>query len=282
MKILITGVYGFLGFHLANELAKNKKYEVIGLYNNNKKQGLNNNVQLFSDYTLINKKLDIVIIAHALVVSGNINHKESELYTTNVTFTKKLLNHFITKRFIYISSVSVYQNKVNYIIKEDTSTKPQSFYAKTKLLAEEAIINNNINNVIIRLSSLYGKKMKENTLLPIYCNQALGKQEIEIWGKGNRLQNYINIDDAIQLIKNVISFKGIIKFPLLGVSEKSYSNKEIATIISETTKAKIIFIKNDNSPSVIYNNEKTRNILNWKAKTTIKKGIKEYIEWKKR
>ena len=32
MKILITGVAGFIGFHVAKELFKNKKLKVHGIY----------------------------------------------------------------------------------------------------------------------------------------------------------------------------------------------------------------------------------------------------------
>ena len=36
MKILITGSAGFIGFHLAQKLLKNKQYKVIGIDNLNK------------------------------------------------------------------------------------------------------------------------------------------------------------------------------------------------------------------------------------------------------
>ena len=33
MKILITGVAGFIGFHIANDLLKNKKFKIYGIDN---------------------------------------------------------------------------------------------------------------------------------------------------------------------------------------------------------------------------------------------------------
>ena len=33
MKILVTGVAGFIGFHVAEELLKNKNYKIIGIDN---------------------------------------------------------------------------------------------------------------------------------------------------------------------------------------------------------------------------------------------------------
>ena len=36
MKILITGITGFIGNHLFNHLTKNDKYEIIGMVQKNK------------------------------------------------------------------------------------------------------------------------------------------------------------------------------------------------------------------------------------------------------
>ena len=47
MKILITGVAGFIGFHLANNLIK-KKYNVIGV----------DNLNSYYDINLKNARLD--------------------------------------------------------------------------------------------------------------------------------------------------------------------------------------------------------------------------------
>ena len=63
------------------------------------------------------------------------------------------------------------------------------------------------NAVILRLSSVYGPSMKANTIIPNYINSALSKKVIEVWGKGVRYQNYIHVDDVVEMIKCIIKKK---------------------------------------------------------------------------
>jgi hypothetical protein len=49
--------------------------------------------------------------------------------------------------------------------------------------------------------------MKENTLIPNYINQGLIKKEIEVWGNGSRLQNYIHVNDVVNVIELIIAKK---------------------------------------------------------------------------
>ena len=68
------------------------------------------------------------------------------------------------------------------IFKEKSKEQPSSYYAKTKLQAEH-LFKDSQNSYIVRLSSLYGPNMKENTIIPNYVNMALQKNKIEVWGK---------------------------------------------------------------------------------------------------
>ena len=278
MKILITGIYGFLGSHLAEKLLLN--HTIAGLYNTEKQMAFNSNVLCFNKLELIDIVPDIIIMCHAAVSSGIINVDRSRLCETNIKFTKKIVEKFPNSKCVYISSVSIFGNK-NEIINEQSLDNPETEYAFSKLLGEKEI-NQNSNSIIIRFSSLYGNGMKENTLIPNYCNQALKSQAIEVWGDGRRFQNYIHISDAISLIEAAIECKTEINFPLLGVSSKEYSNVEVATVISGLTNSVINYINKDDSPSFYYNNERTQKILNWQSEIELENGLKQYLEWKKK
>lgn len=278
MKIIITGVYGFLGYHLAKKLSKS--HTVIGFYHSNKKKGDNINMTVFNDLELLTIIPDVIIMCHAAVSSGIHTISNKKLFETNVSFTQELYTKYPNVKIIYISSVSIFG--LNQELLSETSLDcPVSTYAISKLWAEKIILQNK-NNFIIRLSSLYGDEMKENTLIPNYCNQAFNNQRIDVWGDGTRKQNYIHIDDALNLIEKVISFNGIINFPILGVSNMEYSNLEIAEIIKKKYNAKINFINEDKVLSFRYNNQLTQNIFNWQSEIQIETGIEKYIEWKKK
>jgi len=278
MKILITGIYGFLGTRLANKLAEN--HTIFGLYNTEKEVVFNENIVCFNKLDSIDMMPDVIIMCHAAVSSGSTNIDKHVLIETNVNFTKEIVEKFPTIKIIYVSSVSIFGNQ-NEVVNEQSILNPETDYAFSKLLGEKEV-NQNSNSIIIRFSSLYGNEMKENTLIPNYCNQALRSQTIQVWGNGSRRQNYIHIDDAINLIESAIECKTKINFPILGVSSKEYSNDEVAKIISELTNSEINYINKDDSPSFHYNNEVTQKTLNWQSEIELKNGLKHYLEWKKK
>jgi nucleoside-diphosphate-sugar epimerase len=278
MKILITGIYGFLGGHLASKLAEN--HTVFGLYNTEKEIVFKENIICCNKLELIDIVPDLIIMCHAAVSSGETNIKKATLIETNVNFTKKIVKKYSTIKSIYVSSVSIFGNQKE-VVNEQSILNPETDYALSKLLGEKEIRPNS-DSVIIRFSSLYGNGMKENTLIPNYCNQALENKSIHVWGNGSRFQNYIHINDAIRLIEKIIDYKSKIDFPVLGVSSKEYSNDEVAKIISELTNSEINYINQDNSPSFHYNNKMTQKTLDWQAEIELKNGLKQYIEWKKK
>ncbi len=211
MNIIITGVYGFLGSNLANFLAN--KHNVFGLYHKNKNEKLSKQITIFSDVTQVNVQPDVIVMCHAAVVSGTAVLSENELEAGNVSFTQTILNYFSKAKIMYISTVAVYGNYAQ-LITETTSENPQSDYAVSKLKAEQLLLKNT-TPTIIRFSSLYGNGMKENTIIPMYCQQAIQDKRIVVWGDGSRMQNYIHISDAVKLINKIVENDIKVNFPIL-------------------------------------------------------------------
>jgi len=277
MKILITGINGFLGRNLIKSL---KNHTLFGL---GTKEQIIENVVVYNSNSLEDLELDIdiVVICHAAVSSGNDVLKNNILFDVNVLLTEKITAKFKNAFFIYISTVSIY-NTSTEVIFENSEINPQSNYALSKLWGEK-IVAANEKSTILRVSSIYGVGMKENTLIPNYINQALVNQAIEVWGKGERFQNYVHVDDVSEYINQIINNKeSLYGKVMLGISKNQYSNLQISEIISEITKAKIVFINEDNSKSFHYNNDLTTNLLHWTPKKDIKNELQKYIEWKQK
>lgn len=275
--ILISGINGFLASNLVN-LLKNE-YVIYGIGKVGREE---NGIQIFSSESIddINIIPDFLILCHASVSSGLVTQSNLSLFYTNVTITEKIIQKFINSKVIYVSSASIYDLSTN-LVKEDSSINPKTDYAISKQWAE-LIVFRKQNSSVIRLSSLFGTGMKENTIIPNYVNQALNKGSIEVWGKGHREQNYIHVYDACKLIKAAIeNFDYVKREILLGVSKREYSNSYLAQIISEFTNSKVLFINEDNSKSIHYNNSKTCELLQWVPKANFKEEIHNYIKWKK-
>lgn len=277
-KILITGIQGFLGKHL-KEYFKGR-YEIYGIAREEEK---NSEIPIYSSRNLetINLDPEYVIICHAAISSGRNKIESNVLYDVNIRLTQDIISKFSNSKFIYISTASIYRSFVGDI-NEKTLDSPANEYSISKYWAEKLVLNTN-NGAVIRLSSLYGEGMNEGTIIPNYVSQALTNDRIEVWGEGNRMQNYIHIDDLGQcIIKSLDVFDSVKNKVLLAVHHKEYSNIELAKMIAEITTAKIEHVHHDNSISLQYNNKITQNLLNWESKADFRLKVQNYIKWKQK
>lgn len=276
-SLLITGIRGFLASHLL-ELLRDS-YTIYGL---GKQPEVISGITVFlsEDLSNITIQPDVVIMCHAAVSQGDFAPSNEKLFEVNVKLTDQLLKHFNFSKFIYISSVSVYK-PVKEVISETSEIEPQSYYAQTKYLAEQLTLNT--NGCVIRLSSLFGAGMKENTIIPNYVNQALHNNSIEVWGDGQRTQNYIAVEDACHYIDAVLThFDRVVNKALLCVAPHEISNIELAQVISKYLSVPINFFKTDNSSSVAYNNQYTYQALNLNIESNFNAQIYNYIKWKQK
>jgi len=276
MKIAISGISGFLGSHLAAFFSKEN--EVSGI-STSIREIPEIPVYSFEQLHQIDNP-DIVIHCHAAVASGNTAPDQKTLFDANVLATEKITAYFPKAAHLYISSVSVY-GAFPETIDECSAASPLTDYAISKYWGEIAVLKSE-KSAVIRLSSLFGNGMKENTLIPNYTNQAVQNEQIEVWGNGERKQNYIHISDVAKLIEAIILKQAWNRNVFLGVDEQEHSNLETAKIIASLTRAEIVFKHTDHALSVHYNNIFTQNSVNWRPETTLSEGLKQYLAWKKR
>jgi len=277
LNILITGVAGFLGRNLIGAL---HPHRIMGL---GTRDETIEGIPVFSVGNLdkISLSPDILIVGHAAVAAGSQHVPNSVLYEVNVALTEKILDTFKDAFVIYISTASVYDNQLPSI-EENSAIAPQSAYAVSKLWAE-GMVSRRAHATILRFSSLFGNGMKEETLIPRYVNQALRTGEIEVWGRGERWQNYLHVLDAcayVQLaVENPEKVQGRI---LLAVSQKEHTNEELANLISREIGARIVHKNTDPAKSLRYNNNVTRSLLGIRRESLFEEQIKNYITWKQR
>lgn len=276
MKILISGHKGFLGSVLVNHLYLS--HDIIGISKTKGKP--NNRVKEFKSAEIIQikDKPDVVIMCHAAVSSGSTTIETKSLFDSNVAFTTELINQFSDAYFLFISSISVYGNQ-SICLTEASPVSPMTEYGISKLWGEQ-IVKKTERSGILRLSSLYGENMKENTIIPIYVNQALKNKVIEVWGNADRKQNYFHVLDALAYIEKIITKQKEGVF--LGTFSKEYSNIELAKIIGNETGASIKLVDSDIIYSLAFDNTKTRQVLEIKREKDFVLGIKEYINWKQK
>ncbi|VVB60909.1 NAD-dependent glucose-6-phosphate dehydrogenase [uncultured archaeon] len=146
MKVMITGITGFIGSHLAYELLKKKNYELVGTFRDKQKalmyekQGIEmRQTDLLKPESLkdITKDVDVVVHLAGLM---RFHDPWNSLYNHNVKATQIIaadaLRHDV-KHFIYSSSTEAI-SPVARIPGDETSPYNYSYeYGKSKQIAEQ-------------------------------------------------------------------------------------------------------------------------------------------------
>ncbi|MFH0818722.1 MAG: NAD(P)-dependent oxidoreductase [Patescibacteria group bacterium] len=177
--ILVTGGNGFIGSHVVDKLAnedclikclvrKTSRVDYIQPHIDSKK------VELvfgdITDQTSLDKALEgIDTVYHFVAIAGKQNVPKEEYEKINYQGTKDLVDLSIKhgiKKFIYCSSVGVMGNIRQIPADENTPYNPTNEYERTKMLAEQYILekikNNNFPAVIIRPAIVYGPRNISN------------------------------------------------------------------------------------------------------------------------
>jgi UDP-glucose 4-epimerase len=305
-KAIITGVAGYIGSHLAEQLLKSGYiiYGIDNMINGSKKNVIK--LKKFRDFffydTSINKFKKQIYAKYffhfAAISSVNNKIQFNHLYDNNVTGTQKALalsKKSQCKYFFFPSSAAVYgENKKKN--KENSQTNPISLYGFTKLYNECQIFNfkqKNLkcNYIIFRLFNIYGNNIMENqeSVIPSWLKNIYFNKNIKINNNGNCYRDFLFIDDLIKIFIFFMSKR--VKFDIINVgSGKALSLKKLFQIIVDNfvkfknfKKNKIIRLKKNNSISSseikfsVSDNRKLRN-FGFSEFTNIKSGIEKTIK----
>ncbi len=184
-KIFITGGTGFLGQEVIRRL-ENEKFEIKGLAHSErsvsllKKMNVNpvlGNLENITEWENELNSQDVVIHCAAPVEFWG---PWSKFQKGIVDATKNLFKtseKYGVKQFIFISSESVLQNKKDLLNINETELypkEPNSYYGKSKMLAEKYILQaeTSMNSIIIRPTFIWGKGVKalETIINKIHSN----------------------------------------------------------------------------------------------------------------
>lgn len=209
MKVLITGASGFLGKHLIQELER-LQYNIDAIGRDDRATIVAN---LSQKQPSISQKYDLVLhVAGKAHVVPRTEAEKQEFYDVNLTGTKNLLDALkITPTyFVFISTVSVYGLDFGDNISEDAPLNPIEPYAKSKMLAENMVLEwgrvKNVTTTILRLPLLFGINPPGN--LKSMINAIQKKRYFNI-GKGDVRKSMVLASDVGKFIPIVMKEGGI-------------------------------------------------------------------------
>lgn len=314
-KILITGCAGFIGFHLAQYLCKNKNLTIYGIDNLSnyydiklkikrlKILKLNKNFSFFKIDIVKEKKINNFILKNSFYSVVHLAAQAGVRFSifNPRTYLKNNIDGFFNiidalrfkkpKHFLFASTSSVYGLSKKFPLQENMCTdNPQSFYAATKKSNEiMAYAYSNIFKIPttgLRFFTVYGPYGRPDMALFKFAKSIKEKLFLNFFNNGNHYRDFTYIMDVINYIVKIIHLppKSKIPFRLLNVanSEPRSLSKYLQIIEQELkSKAKIKKLPLQQG-DVLKTHASIKNIeklIGKQKKTSLENGIKEYIKW---
>ena len=251
MKILITGVAGFIGSNVAKYFILNG-HNVFGIddLSNGHTKNIPEDVEFIkgdlSNQDIKNKlPLKCDYILHLAGQSSGEISFDDPIYDirTNAESTLLLLKFALKNdcyRFIYAGTMSVYGIKPDHPVDEKETCMPQSFYGVAKLASEHYMRiyqQYGINSTSLRLFNVYGKNQPSGYFISDMSDKIKNNQTIKI---DKSIRDFVNVNT----VSRVINF--IIMNDILGIinvgSGRGYSLKSIINQIGVKLKMKPLLI----------------------------------------
>lgn len=208
MKILVTGVGGFIGPHVARQLILGG-HEVIGV---DLDPGENNEFEVAAVDLLSTEQLPELLsgvdaICHLAGV-GDVYLAASNPALTarlNVEATANLSTHAAASgvsKIVFASTWEVYGPPKYQPIDELHPCEPDHPYSITKLAAERigrAIAHSSgMEFLALRLGTAYGTGMRPNSVFSIFIERALKHQDLVINGPGDQFRQFTHVSDTAE------------------------------------------------------------------------------------
>lgn len=228
MKIILLGAAGFIGTNLIIELAKNPANELTVVDRDREYfkvlEGLGipnihyipSDLTMDTDYDQLVAGQDLVYHLVSSTVPTTSNRAIAEELKGNVVLSANLfeacVHHQVNKVVFLSSGGTVYGKDVICPINEDVPTNPISAYGIQKETIEKLLYLYNymhgLDYRIIRLSNPYGPYQRPNGVLgavTTFTYKALRGEEIQVYGDGSVVRDFIFIDDAIRGIQTIVN-----------------------------------------------------------------------------
>jgi UDP-glucuronate 4-epimerase len=308
--ILITGVAGFIGSHVAEKLLERGDIvigidEVNDYYSVKQKEA---NIKILNKYSKfkfykgdisnydfldeIFRKNNIEYVGHIAARAGVRPSIENPFIyeQSNIKGSLNLLELakiYKIKNFVLTSSSSVYgDRKIVPFMEEDDVSKPISPYAasklSTELLAHTYHHLHKLNINIIRPFTIYGPRGRPDMAPFLFTKWVSEGKPIKKFGDGSSKRDYTYIDDFVNgFISAIDKIFGYEIFNL-GNSKPISLNDFIKTIENVVgKKAKIdIHPMQAGDVSLTYANiRKAKEMLGYTNNTKLKEGISKFWEW---
>ena len=314
MKILVTGVAGFIGFHLAKKLLQlgNRVYGIDNLndyYDVELKQA--RLAQLLPERQFTFKYLDISertstadlfehgdfeVVIHLAAQAGvrySLENPHAYVDSNLIGFTNILegCRHSNIQHLIFASSSSVYgkNTKVPFAV-EDRVDTPVSFYAATKkaneLMAHAYSHLYQIPTTGLRFFTVYGPWGRPDMAYYKFVKAIAEDRPIDVYNYGKMMRDFTYIDDIVEGIVKLIPHRAKSRPPYqiynLGNNNPVELQEFINTIeklLGKTARKNFLPMQPGDVLSTYADVGELTAEIGFKPTTSMDRGLSSFIDW---
>ena len=169
MKILITGVHGFVGTNLVKALSKENIIYGLDIIS-----PIKDGVRYTFSWDFLDKPDEIPPVDAIIHLAGKAHDTKNEAaadvyFKVNTDLTKKIYDYFLksnrAKKFIFFSTAKAAADKVDGVLTEDVVPSPVGPYGESKIAAEKYIQEHLVDDkhvYILRPCMIHGPGNKGN------------------------------------------------------------------------------------------------------------------------
>jgi UDP-glucuronate decarboxylase len=304
MKILLTGVAGFLGSHISKKLIDNN-HEVIGLDDlstgsiKNIEQLLNHPKYSFIEHDVrIPYQAKVDAILNFACPASPVNYQKDPVRTIETNFLGMInLLHLANEtgaRIIQASTSEIYGDPTQSPQKESYwgNVNPigiRSCYDEGKRAAETLCFDyrrqHNLDTRVIRIFNTYGPNMAigDGRVVSNFIVQALRNEPIDIYGDGKQTRSFCYVSDLVEGIYKLLQLDKNPDTPINLGNPNEFTILELAKVVIEITKSNSKIVNNplplDDPKQRCPDISLAKSTLNWKPTIELREGIEKTFEY---
>ena len=307
MKVLITGVSGFLGSNMALRF-KNLGYEVLGL-------DIQESVRSseLKDITMVqgdirdSKLIDVVVkdVDVVCALAGQVSHlysqddpkKDLDINVNGtLTMLEAIRKHNPQCQLLYASSRSVYGLPKYLPIDEQHRTQPLDAYGISKLASEYYIrlyqYHYQLKATMFRQANLFGPRQQVWTsdfqMISWIFRCIKQNEPFTFYGDGEQMRDFLYIDDCIKAYELAIEHPERCYGQVFNLGGKDYVTwNKLMQICSEVTgnATKVKYIEYSplrlklENPFSCLNYAKAKELLGWTPMVGVREGVERMNEY---
>lgn len=250
MRVLVTGIYGFIGSYFAKWLlSMDSEVQIVGFGRDSEQKNqkrITKNPRLtivhgdLAEVSGLCEHIDVVINFAAKTFVDHSLKDIAPFIASNIIGADNLMQdatRYGVKRFVQVSTDEVYGQILVGSYKEDAVLNPRNPYAWAKACADlDAIQRHRTYGfpvIVTRTENNFGPWQHRQKAFPTFVRAALAGEPLPVYGDGLHVRCWLHVEEHCRAIWHLVT-KGILGEVFHVAGEQELTNLALAKLILRT------------------------------------------------